>query len=217
MTILNKFLIRTVIGGVLILLPLYLSILLLLKLAQTVGGLIRPISALLPEWIRMPELVTLGGLLVLCFLIGAALMTRPGQAIRERLEVSLFGRLPGYALFRGLTHRMTGRSSRNEWKPALVEIEEGLMPCFIVEELDDGRFTVFVPSVPTPFAGSVYILAPERVHPIDVPFTQAIRAVSHWGSGSKDLVAAMAAPPAPLPGSVAAVGSASTPTPVPSR
>jgi hypothetical protein len=37
----------------------------------------------------------------------------------------------------------------------------------------------------------VYILVPERVHIVDVPFTQAIRSVSRWGSGSKDLVAAM--------------------------
>jgi len=29
------------------------------------------------------------------------------------------------------------------------------------------------------------------VYPLDVPFTQAIKAVSRWGSGSKYLVAAM--------------------------
>jgi hypothetical protein len=28
-------------------------------------------------------------------------------------------------------------------------------------------------------------------HPLDVPFTQVLKAVSRWGSGSKDLVAAM--------------------------
>jgi len=38
------------------------------------------------------------------------------------------------------------------WKPALVEIEEALVPAFIIEELEDQRVTVFVPSVPTPFA-----------------------------------------------------------------
>jgi hypothetical protein len=26
------------------------------------------------------------------------------------------------------------------------------------------------------------------VHPLDVPFTQAVKAISRWGSGSKDLV-----------------------------
>jgi uncharacterized membrane protein len=73
----------------------------------------------------------------------------------------------------------------------MAEIEEALVPAFIIEELDDGSFTVFVPSVPTPLAGAVYILPADRVHPLDVPFTQAIRAVARWGSGSKDLVAAM--------------------------
>jgi len=71
------------------------------------------------------------------------------------------------------------------------KIEDALVPAFIVEELDDGRFTVFVPSVPTPFAGAVYILSRERVHLVDIPFTQAIQSVSRWGAGSKELVAAM--------------------------
>jgi uncharacterized membrane protein len=57
--------------------------------------------------------------------------------------------------------------------------------------LEDGRFTIFVPSVPTPFAGAVYILSRERVPPLNVPFTQAIKLVSQWGSGSKELVAAI--------------------------
>ena len=107
------------------------------------------------------------------------------------METSFFGRLPGYALFRGLTQRLAGGGEENLWKPALAEIEDALVPAFIVEELDDGRFTVFVPSVPTPFAGAVYILSRERVHLVDIPFTQAIQSVSRWGSGSKDLVAAM--------------------------
>ena len=55
----------------------------------------------------------------------------------------------------------------------------------------NGRFTVFVPSIPTPLAGAVYVLSQERVHPLDVPFTQAIQTVSRWGSGAKELVAAM--------------------------
>ena len=93
---------------------------------------------------------------------------------------------------RSLTQRLAGKDDQeNVWKPALAEIEEALVPAFIIEELPDGRFTVFVPSVPTPFAGAVYILTPERVHPLDVPFTQAIQSISRRGSGSKELVAAM--------------------------
>ena len=61
----------------------------------------------------------------------------------------------------------------------------------IIEEFDDGRYTVFVPSIPTPLAGAVYVLDQERVHPLDVPFNQALQVVSRWGSGARDLVRAM--------------------------
>jgi uncharacterized membrane protein len=129
--------------------------------------------------------------LLVCFLIGAAVRTPAGRALRERIETSLFDRLPGYALLRSLTQRLAGQEEENVWQPALAEIEEALVPAFISAALEDGRFTVFVPSVPTPLAGAVYILSRDRVHPLDVPFTQAIKSVSRWGAGAKELVAAM--------------------------
>ena len=90
-----------------------------------------------------------------------------------------------------MTRQLAGDSRENAWKPALVEIEEALVPAFIVEELDDGRFAVFVPSVPTPLAGAIYILIAERVHPVDVPFAHAVKVITRWGVGSGELVAAM--------------------------
>jgi uncharacterized membrane protein len=86
---------------------------------------------------------------------------------------------------------MAGKSKERTWESALVEIEEALVPAFIIEDLDDGRFTVFVPAAPNPFSGSIYILTPERVHPIHVPFGQVVKSLSRWGCGSKDLVEAM--------------------------
>jgi len=107
------------------------------------------------------------------------------------MEVTFFERLPGYGLLRSLTQRFAGDTDEEAWTPALVEIEEALVPAFVIEELDDGRFTIFVPSVPTPFAGAVYVLSAERVHTLDIPFTQALKSISRWGSGSRELVAAM--------------------------
>ncbi|HEX5606222.1 MAG TPA: DUF502 domain-containing protein [Candidatus Binatia bacterium] len=181
----------TFFGGLLVVVPLYLSVLLLLKAMQSLVGLVRPVAMLLPAWFPAERALSLLLVIILCFLIGAAVRTPAGRAIRERIEKSLFERIPGYALLRSLTQRIAGKDEERAWKPALVEIEEALVPAFIIEELDDGRFTVFVPSVPTPFAGAVYVLVPERVHPLDVPFTQALQSVSRWGSGSKELVAAM--------------------------
>ena len=85
---------------------------------------------------------------------------------------------------------MAGQSRESTWKAALFQTDEALVPAFIIEELD-GVIPGLRPSIPTPFAGAVYILDRHRVHPLDVPFTDAVKVVSRWGSGAKDLVAAM--------------------------
>jgi uncharacterized membrane protein len=187
----RELLTSTVIGGVFIVVPLYLAVLLLLKGMKSAASLVRPIAVLLPDWLPAEDFFSLLLVLAACFFVGAAVRTQAGRVAREKLERVFFERLPGYGLLRSLTQRLAEDGDETAWKPALVDLEDALVPCFIIEELDDGRFTVFVPSVPTPLAGAVYILARERVHPIDVPFTQAIRSVSRWGSGSKELVAAM--------------------------
>jgi len=181
------------INGLLIVVPVYLALLLLLKAMQSLVGVVRPIAALLPDWMPAEDLLALLLVLVVCFLVGVAVRTPIGRSARERIEKSLFQRIPGYAVFRGLAQQLAGESRESAWKPALVEIEDALVPGFIIEELDDGQYTVFVPSVPTPLAGAVYVLRRERVHPLDVPFTSAIQVISKWGSGSKALVAAMKA------------------------
>lgn len=187
------FITKAVLTGLLVIVPIYLAILVLLKGMKTVGKLVQPFAQLLPEWFPAEQALSLLLVLIICFLIGVAVRTRLGRGIRERIEKGFFERIPGYALFRSLTQRMAGDTRQNEtvWKPALAEIEDALVPAFIIEEFEDGRYTVFVPSIPTPFAGAVYILDRKRVHPLDVPFTEALKVASRWGSGAKDLVAAM--------------------------
>jgi hypothetical protein len=114
-----------------------------------------------------------------------------GRLFRKRIENSLLVKIPGYILLRSLTRQLAGESQENVWKPALAEIEDALVPAFIIEEFDDGRYTIFVPSSPSPFTGAVYILGRERVHVLDASLAQTVQAVSRWGSGSRDLVAAM--------------------------
>jgi uncharacterized membrane protein len=182
---------HALIAGVLLVLPVYLAVLLLLKAAKSLGGLVKPLAKLLPHSFPAENLLSLLLVLVGCILVGLALRTSLGQAARDRIENSLLQKIPGYGMFRSMTRQMAGDSQETAWKPALAEIEDALVPAFIVEELDDGRFTVFVPSVPTPLAGAIYILTAARVHPVDVPFTQALKVITRWGSGSRELIAAM--------------------------
>jgi len=176
--------------GVVIVAPVYLGVLLLLKLMQALGSLVRPFTRLVPDWLPAQGLLALLLVFIMCFVVGLLARTRLGRAVREGLEHAVFEKLPGYTLFRSLTMRIAGQTDDMAWKPALAEIEDALVPAFIIEELADGRYTVFVPSVPTPLAGAVYVLDRDRVHPTNVKFAQAIKTVSRWGAGCKELVAA---------------------------
>jgi uncharacterized membrane protein len=194
MTVGKKFfdsLTRTVGAGLLILAPVYLVVLLLLKAMQSLIALVQPVARLLPDWLPAERLLSLLLVLALCFVVGLLARTPGGHAVRARLEHAVLEKLPGYTLLRSLTLRVAGQSEDAAWKPALAEIEDALVPAFIIEEFADGRYTVFVPSVPTPLAGAVYVLDRERVHPLKVGFGQAIKTVSQWGAGCKQLVAAM--------------------------
>ena len=182
---------RAVLTGLLIVVPIYLAVLLLLKAMKSDLCLVRPIAALLPATLPAETLLSLLLVLLVCFVVGLAVRTQAGRRAKDRLEKSFFERIPGYALIRSLTQQMAGSAAENVWKPALVEIEDALVPGFIIEEFPDGRYTVFVPSIPTPFAGAVYVLDRKRVHPLEVPFPDALKVVSRWGSGAKDLVSAM--------------------------
>jgi len=185
---LAQFVLTTLGSGLLVVVPIYLAVLLILKAAASVADLVRPLSKLVPDWVPAERILSLLLVLMICFLIGVAVRTQRGRVARDVIEKIFFERIPGYATIRSLTHRMAGDENERVWRPAFAEIEEALVPAFIIEEFEDGRYTVFVPSVPTPFTGAVYILEGKRVHPLEISLTQALRVISKWGSGAKDLV-----------------------------
>lgn len=193
---LAEFVWTTVLGGVLVLLPIGLSVALLAHALAAAMGLLGPVVASLPPEMYLRRIVAFAIVVAVCFVAGAIVRTRVGHWVKGELDRYLLERIPGYTLVRGLAGRITGQEEGAVFAAALVELEDALVPAFIVEEHPDGRYTVFVPSVPTPAAGTVYILTPERVHLVDVPFTQALSVVTKWGAGSRDLVAAMRSPKA---------------------
>lgn len=177
--------------GLLVVVPVYVAALLLQKAMSSLAAVIRPIAKLLPEWLHAGQIISFLILVVVCFLVGILAGTRNGRSIQQGIEKRLLQKIPGYTSIRTLTDRLAGDSHGDAWQPALVEIESALVPGFIIETLDDGRFTVFVPSVPTPLAGAVYILSADRVHPANIPFTHAIKMIAQWGAGAKEFMAAI--------------------------
>ena len=181
----------TLIGGVLVLLPLYLAILLLLKALKAVMGLVAPITASVPAGAEFRQLIAILIILVACFLAGLVVRTGPGGRGIRKLQRGVLEKIPGYKLLRNVTARLSGDENSKTFEPAMVELEDALVPALIVEELPDGQCVVLVPSVPSPISGALYVLPAARVHRIAVPLTQIMKVYSKWGEGAGELVAAM--------------------------
>jgi uncharacterized membrane protein len=181
----------TLIGGLLVILPIYFTFILLAKGLAGIRAVVAPVTEQIPVQVDFRELIALLLIVFVCFLAGLIVRTGPGLRAKNALERKLLEKIPGYSLLRGLTGRIAGTQTDETFAVALVELEEALVPAFIVEELDDGQFSVFVPSAPTPAAGTIYILPRERVHRIDVPFATAVGVVSRWGAGAGVLLKAM--------------------------
>jgi uncharacterized membrane protein len=203
MKALTEFAKTTLVGGLLVILPIYVSFLLVAKTLGALLGLLSPVTATIPAGVQFREVIAIFILLLFCLLAGLIVRTRLGLRAMNALERGVFERVPGYSLVRGLAARVSGDEQEARFRPALVEIEDALSPAFIIEELDDGRYTVLVPSVPTPAAGSLFILPRERVHLVDVPFTTAVKVISKWGAGAGVLARGIPSPGVALPDRVA--------------
>ena len=190
----NEFTKATLIGGLIVILPLGLLALVAEKIVEIIRPLANSIAAWLPRWFHFPDIVALVLLLLLCFVAGLLAETRAGQSAGNFFERVILNHIPGYSIVRSFTRRIGNFEESEKFTPALVELEDALVPAFVVEKHIDGRYTVFVPSAPTPGVGSIYILASERVHLLDVSLLTAIKCITSWGAGSDELLQAMRTP-----------------------
>lgn len=193
-----QFLKTTLLGGLVVLLPAYVTVLLLLKTLGVANAAIEPVSGHLPTGVEYRTLVAIALMIVVCFAAGLFVRTAVGRYLKRAVERTLLERVPGYAVFRGLAEKLADSHARSSFAAALVVIEEALVPACIVERHAGGLCTVFVPSAPTPAVGAIYILPPHRVYEIDVPLVQLAAVVSKWGAGTSELLAKLGIPAAKL-------------------
>jgi uncharacterized membrane protein len=183
-----NFLKMTLLGGFVVVLPAYISILLIVKTLAAASMVIQPISEQLPEGTHYRTVLAILLLLGVCFAAGLFVKTAFGRFIKRVVEQNLLERVPGYAVFRGLAQKLADDRRSGSYTAALAVIEDALVPACIIERHADNSCTVFVPSSPTPAMGAVYILPAGRVYEVDVPLVQLASCVSKWGTGCGELL-----------------------------
>ena len=85
----------TLIGGLLVVLPIWLAVLLLVKAIKGALLVLKPIAALLPQQVVNDYLVAFALLLAICFVTGLLMSARPVQRLGQWLERHILEHMPG--------------------------------------------------------------------------------------------------------------------------
>ena len=74
---------------------------------------------------------------------------------------------------------------------AIGKTHEALSPGLLIQHHDNGFYTVFVPTVPTPTVGNIYLVPEDKVFIVDVPFLDMVQFITKWGQSSPALLEAI--------------------------
>jgi uncharacterized membrane protein len=189
MRLFSSFFKATVVGGILFLLPLILMIVVLQKGLHIVERIVVPLAKKFPDHkflgIGMTTILSIVVIVALAFLFGLVARTAAGRRFREWVEYTVMGKMPGYAIMKGMLRGATGLENEDDTSIALIRIEDAWQLGFVVEVHADGHRTVYVPGAPSPSSGSIFYMTADRVRLIDAKTHDVVKAIRHLGIGSK--------------------------------
>jgi uncharacterized membrane protein len=189
----TAFLKTTMVGGVLFLLPVAIVLMILgyaLRLASVVA---QPISDKLQlqndlAGVGIVTLLSVLVLVLLSFAAGIAARTYLGGRITRWFEGSLLGRLPQYQMVKSMAEGLAQLESASGIQPALISIEGGWQIGYLLEPLENGWVSVFLPQAPTPMSGNVMYFPADRVRPLSITMVEAMSLIKRIGVGSREVL-----------------------------
>ena len=194
MSKLKSFIASTIIGGLLIILPivlLFLALKWVFDTARSLTGFITANMHTLSDSERLlADTIVFLAFILLCFLVGVAIRTRLGKWIYALLEKHLLMKTPGFSIIKETVGQFLGNKKSPFSSTALVQLfgNETMVSAFVTDEHEDGRYTVFVPTGPNPTSGNIYHLPADKVHKVDAPVDEMMRSIISCGAGSSSLV-----------------------------
>ncbi len=199
-----RFLKTALFGGLGVLLPILLLIIVLKEIVELLVGLATPIADLLPQRMieSVPETEVLAVLLIVAasLVLGLLSMIPVTRAAGEAFEQRVLTKVPVYLPLKSLLQALLGSEKAEKFQPAFIRNDDGsLEPCYIVEDVGRPRLFVLVPWTPASFAGSLKLMPRERVHPIDLTFDEFSLAIGHFGVGLSESLPADVPESKPLP------------------
>ncbi len=191
----KRFFITTFIGGVIVILPITIFVVIINLLFTFVQQLIRPVNQLISFGKitdqLIIDLISIGIILLFCFSVGLFVRTQFGKQLFLFVEAGLLSYLPFYDTIKETVEQFAGTNGNSAFSRAvIVDLygNETRMTGFITDELDNGYFTVFVPTGPNPTNGLIFHVPENKVEFLDASIEETMRSVIGVGAGSSKII-----------------------------
>jgi uncharacterized membrane protein len=192
---LKSFLMTSLLGGVVVILPVAILASVTIWIFRLVTGLIEPLTRLLIKDSQVNEyaadFIVIILIMVACFFVGVLVRTRLGEFFYRLIENRILKLAPGYSMIKETVLQIFGSKKDSPFSSvALAQIfgNETLVTAFITDSHSDGSYTLFVPTGPNPTSGLIYHLEGKYVHPVEIPVQDAMRSIISCGAGSSKLM-----------------------------
>ncbi|NRA41397.1 MAG: DUF502 domain-containing protein [Pseudomonadales bacterium] len=195
----DSFVKQTLLGGLVIILPVAILAMGVRWLFNFVTNLIQPFTNLVVKTLGFPELIgdaiVLVAMILSCFAVGWLVTTKGGAWFHQRFDARLARLAPGYKLVKDIVGQFFGDASQSPFANGEVAVVQ-LFGCdnptrvtaIVTSKHAGGGFTVFMPTGPNPTSGNIYHVAAEQVTLCpEIAIEDAMRTIIACGAGSGDL------------------------------
>ena len=190
----KAFIKTTLIGGIGIILPIVILVLVFSWLFRFVTRNIQPLTNLIfanQDSIGIfADVISIILIITVCFLVGVIVRTKLGHYIHDSIEKILLKKIPGYNIAKDTVEQFIGREEMPFSSVALVKLfdNDTLVTGFITDKHSNGSYTVFVPTGPNPTSGNIIHVKPENVFKVDISVEHAMKSIIACGAGSNKLI-----------------------------
>jgi len=177
-----------IIYGLLFLVPLAVVILAVEKLTKILSAFAEPFGLRGAFAGLVVIFIVLVFALVIAYVVGAFVRTRVGKWSFQKVEKVVLEQVPGYQI---VDKVLKGFLNEQTAYPAVtVDLYGPGISAFglIMDELEDGRLIIFLPSSPALTVGNVMVVDPDRVTRLDSGAKDIAQFLSQWGVGAHEVM-----------------------------
>lgn len=182
----------TFLGGIFFLVPLVLVVMVAEKALRILDRIVEPMTRRLEDWkvggVAFHEILAVLLLLLICLGAGLVAKTNAAKKLVQGVETRILVHLPGYEVMKSILGDLSiDAPDKDKLKVVLAQTDAGWQLAFLIEQVNEQLFVIFIPNAPNLYNGSVVFAEKDKIRIIDITRKEAIRTIRRMGAGSSKL------------------------------